>query len=298
MRKAKHIPAARVTAIRGFDVSISSSPWHTTCAAHNSPYTSSISNLTSELTSFGTHLLIGLLPPSSWPYFSTLSWPRILRYHIQVNTLLHDIQQALFPSETNGIRAELLKINIYSEGGHFVAHRDTPLSKASVGSLVVALPSAHAGIVAYPFLHHTLSCTILFIAPSPFLTNDARVILVWSTSNNTLVIHEWYTLSQWLPHPSIVTGGALTVKHRDQSRTMDFASKFAPTGCSFGRYGYGSSSSSDGQFDQFIAAGQYNINQPVCSYSYSGSDPATLAANKLKSKMLVECGLPKVITLF
>ena len=61
-----------------------------------------------------------------------------------VNNILPEVRNALLPGE-KAIRAELLKMNIYSEGGHFVAHRDTPLSTASVGSLVVALPSAHSG---------------------------------------------------------------------------------------------------------------------------------------------------------
>ena len=51
---------------------------------------------------------------------------------------------ALLPMETS-IRAELLKLNIYPEGGHFVAHRDTPMSAESVASLVVVLPTAHIG---------------------------------------------------------------------------------------------------------------------------------------------------------
>ncbi len=45
----------------------------------------------------------------------------------------------------SSIRAELLKLNIYPEGGHFVAHRDTPKSADSVASLVVVLPTAHVG---------------------------------------------------------------------------------------------------------------------------------------------------------
>lgn len=60
------------------------------------------------------------------------------------NSILSDIHRTILPGES-GIRAELLKMNVYREDGFFVAHRDTPLSSDSVGSLVVALPCAHSG---------------------------------------------------------------------------------------------------------------------------------------------------------
>lgn len=41
--------------------------------------------------------------------------------------------------------AQLLKLNIYPEGGMFTPHRDTPLSERTLGSLVVTLPLRHAG---------------------------------------------------------------------------------------------------------------------------------------------------------
>ena len=59
--------------------------------------------------------------------------------------IIEEITTALFPCE-HGIHAELLKVNVYREGGFFVAHRDTPRDINSVGSLVVALPCAHADI--------------------------------------------------------------------------------------------------------------------------------------------------------
>ena len=43
------------------------------------------------------------------------------------------------------IRAELYKLNVYSTGGHFKAHVDTPRSKEMFGSLVVCLPSQFTG---------------------------------------------------------------------------------------------------------------------------------------------------------
>ena len=43
------------------------------------------------------------------------------------------------------IRAELYRLNVYSTGGHFKAHVDTPRSKEMFGSLVVCLPSVFTG---------------------------------------------------------------------------------------------------------------------------------------------------------
>jgi len=43
------------------------------------------------------------------------------------------------------IRAELYKLNIYSMGGHFKSHVDTPRSEDMFGSLVVCLPSQFTG---------------------------------------------------------------------------------------------------------------------------------------------------------
>ena len=48
-------------------------------------------------------------------------------------------------SSPSFIRAERYKLNIYSTGGHFKAHVDTPRSKEMFGSLVVCLPSEFVG---------------------------------------------------------------------------------------------------------------------------------------------------------
>ncbi len=45
----------------------------------------------------------------------------------------------------SSIRAELYKLNVYSTGGHFKAHVDTPRSPEMFGSLVVSLPSQFTG---------------------------------------------------------------------------------------------------------------------------------------------------------
>ena len=48
-------------------------------------------------------------------------------------------------SLSSPIRAELYMLNVYSTGGHFKSHVDTPRSKDMFGSLVVCLPSEFTG---------------------------------------------------------------------------------------------------------------------------------------------------------
>lgn len=59
------------------------------------------------------------------------------------------IGQALLPKDpiqTQGIRAELYKLNVYqAPSGFFKPHVDTPRSELQFGSLVVCLPRAHEG---------------------------------------------------------------------------------------------------------------------------------------------------------
>ncbi|MEX2607411.1 MAG: 2OG-Fe(II) oxygenase [Kiritimatiellia bacterium] len=43
------------------------------------------------------------------------------------------------------VEAELYKLLVYAEGGHFQAHRDTEKSEGMFATLVVTLPSAHSG---------------------------------------------------------------------------------------------------------------------------------------------------------
>lgn len=64
------------------------------------------------------------------------------------------VQRVLLPGSWQ-VRAELYKLNVYPEGGHFMAHVDTPRSPKEgsegeggptmCGSLVVCLPSVHEG---------------------------------------------------------------------------------------------------------------------------------------------------------
>jgi hypothetical protein len=55
--------------------------------------------------------------------------------------ILKKIQRELLPHDPNPISAELYSINIYTGGGHFAPHKDTPRGHDMFGTLVVCLPS-------------------------------------------------------------------------------------------------------------------------------------------------------------
>ena len=58
--------------------------------------------------------------------------------------LLGIIRDALVP-DADSITAELHKLNIYSKGGHFQSHKDTPRGDGFFGTLVIVLPVLHIG---------------------------------------------------------------------------------------------------------------------------------------------------------
>jgi hypothetical protein len=55
--------------------------------------------------------------------------------------ILKKIQRELLPHDPNPISAELYTANVYTDGGHFAPHKDTPRGSDMFGSLVVCLPS-------------------------------------------------------------------------------------------------------------------------------------------------------------
>jgi hypothetical protein len=70
--------------------------------------------------------------------------------------ILKKIQRELVPHDPNPISAELYTVNVYTEGGHFAPHKDTPRGSDMFGTLVVCLPSqfgigrlilSHRGVV-------------------------------------------------------------------------------------------------------------------------------------------------------
>lgn len=55
--------------------------------------------------------------------------------------ILKRIQRQLLPRDPNPITAELYSLNVYTEGGHFAPHKDTPRGDGMFGTLVVCLPA-------------------------------------------------------------------------------------------------------------------------------------------------------------
>jgi hypothetical protein len=58
--------------------------------------------------------------------------------------ILKKVQRKLVPHDPNPISAELYSINVYTDGGHFAPHKDTPRGSDMLGTLVVCLPSQFA----------------------------------------------------------------------------------------------------------------------------------------------------------
>jgi hypothetical protein len=58
--------------------------------------------------------------------------------------ILKKVQRELVPHDPNPISAELYTVNVYTDGGHFAPHKDTPRGSDMFGTLVVCLPSQFA----------------------------------------------------------------------------------------------------------------------------------------------------------
>jgi len=58
--------------------------------------------------------------------------------------ILKKVQRELVPHDPNPISAELYAVNVYTDGGHFAPHKDTPRGSDMLGTLVVCLPSQFA----------------------------------------------------------------------------------------------------------------------------------------------------------
>jgi len=70
--------------------------------------------------------------------------------------ILKKVQHELVPHDPSPISAELYTVNVYTQGGHFAPHKDTPRGSDMFGTLVVCLPSqfgngnlvlSHRGVV-------------------------------------------------------------------------------------------------------------------------------------------------------
>lgn len=55
--------------------------------------------------------------------------------------ILESIRSQLLPPDSPPIKAELYALNVYTSGGHFAPHKDTPRGRDMFGTLVVCLPS-------------------------------------------------------------------------------------------------------------------------------------------------------------
>ncbi|MGH9845452.1 MAG: hypothetical protein ACREEM_42615 [Blastocatellia bacterium] len=55
--------------------------------------------------------------------------------------ILDQIRRELAPHLPDSLTAELYNLNVYTTGGHFVPHKDTPRGSDMLGTLVVCLPS-------------------------------------------------------------------------------------------------------------------------------------------------------------
>ena len=60
-------------------------------------------------------------------------------------SLLAQIKHVLLPHSNKEVLAQLDKVNLYTAGGFFKPHKDTPQSRAMFGSLVLCLPSSFKG---------------------------------------------------------------------------------------------------------------------------------------------------------
>ena len=69
-----------------------------------------------------------------------------LNAELHSTSLLDEIKAALCPDHGNvTLTAELDKLNVYTEGGFFKEHKDTPRANNFIGTLVLVLPSAFEG---------------------------------------------------------------------------------------------------------------------------------------------------------
>lgn len=69
----------------------------------------------------------------------------VSRFDPESAGILERIRCELIPHDPNPITAKLYTLNVYSNGGHFAPHKDTPRGNNMFGTLVVSLPSQFHG---------------------------------------------------------------------------------------------------------------------------------------------------------
>jgi hypothetical protein len=65
----------------------------------------------------------------------------VLHFDPQDAGILDQVRRELAPQLPGTLTAELYNLNVYTTGGHFVSHKDTPRGSDMFGTLVVCLPS-------------------------------------------------------------------------------------------------------------------------------------------------------------
>jgi hypothetical protein len=66
---------------------------------------------------------------------------RVDNFDLEATGILDTIRRKMLPADSPSVTAELYSLNIYTTGGHFAPHKDTPRGKEMFGTLVVCLPS-------------------------------------------------------------------------------------------------------------------------------------------------------------
>ncbi|XP_064403850.1 uncharacterized protein LOC135349272 [Halichondria panicea] len=143
----------------------------------------------------------------------------------------------------SSIRAKLYKLNVYSNGGHFKAHLDTPRSAKMFGSLVVSLPSQFTG-GALVTRHQGHTMTFDW-SSSPTTTQWAafysdvehEVLPVTSGHRFTLTYNLYHTLSACHPVSLDITTSPLHKELQAALKTPHFMREGGTLGF-FCRYRY------------------------------------------------------------
>src|SRR5580693_6434887 len=77
----------------------------------------------------------------------------VLHFDPAAAGILEQIRRDLAPQVSGPLTAELYNLNVYTRGGHFVPHKDTPRGSDMLGTLVVCLPAQFSN-GAFVVKHH------------------------------------------------------------------------------------------------------------------------------------------------
>lgn len=70
---------------------------------------------------------------------------QVLGLDLAETGILEEIRRALCPGHTSAPEVELHAVNVYTHGGHFVSHKDTPRDRDCFGTVVACLPIPFRG---------------------------------------------------------------------------------------------------------------------------------------------------------